>query len=338
MKKSILALAVLGAFAGAASAQSSVTLYGRAETAVGYSDPGTGDGKYLLGGFDQIGGSRWGLRGSEDLGGGLRANFQLESGFSIDTGAPGNTAKLFDRAAWVGLASDSLGQIRFGRQDTLTRTLNLGFSDISAEGELTVAKTAATNRPLFQNLSTRVDNAVTYISPSFGGFQVQVLVAAGEGTQARQQGALASFSSGPIKLGVAYEEYVDGPAGSGSYNKVATIGGSYNFGFATLLGGYQTTSDFGTATAKFVGVDHNAYNVGVSVPFGAFTFLAQYTASTVEFGGVTGDRDQEKFGASLRYALSKRTTLYGTYVGFTGDLESTFPVKDQYLFGIAHTF
>lgn len=338
MKKSVLALAVLSAFASAATAQSSVTLYGRLDTAVTWADPGSnvGDSVFRLNGHNPIGGSRWGLRGSEDLGGGLKANFVLESGFNSDTGAPGSTSKLFDRLAWVGLSSASLGDLKFGRQDTLTRQTNLGFSDISAEGELTVVDTLG-GRPLFQNFSSRVDNSIGYTTPSFGGFRVQALVGLGEGSAARHQGIQASFASGPIKVAVAYEAYADGPGNDEDYNKTITVGGSYDFGVATVLLGYQDTSDVGTQTAPAFGTDHKAYNVGVLVPLGAALQLrAQYTDSTLETGA--GDIDQKKYGVSLRYALSKRTTVYGVYLKRDGDGDENFAKVNEVVLGIGHNF
>lgn len=353
MRKTVLALAVLGAFAGSVSAQSSsVTLYGRLDTAVTWTDPGSdgsvaggpeGDAVFRLNGHDPIGGSRWGLRGSEDLGGGLKANFVIESGFNSDTGAPANTSKLFDRQAFVGLSSTSLGEIRLGRQQTLTREVDLIVGDISGEGELTVQTAVATGRPLYQNFSNRVDNAVQYITPNFGGFVIRGLVAAGEGATARQQGVALMYTGGPLKAGLSYEAYADGPGADGSYNEVVLLGASYDFGVATLLGSYQMTKDFGTATSDTVLVDgaqvedHDGYNVGVMVPFGAFQFRAQYTSSTIERDGA-GDLDQDKYGASLRYSLSKRTQLYTVVTKLSGDDDEAFARDTQVTFGVGHNF
>lgn len=358
MKKSVLALAALGAFAGAASAQSSVTLYGRLDTAVTWTDSSLLDSKTTLNNHQPIGGSRWGLKGSEDLGGGLKANFVLESGFNSDDGTPGSTAtpvKLFDRAAWVGLSSASLGEVRLGRHETLTRQLDLGYGvDITGEGEINIADTnyaATAGRVLFQNFGTRVDNAVVYLSPNFSGFQVRGLVAAGEGVTARQQGVLLGYAAGPLKAGVSYEEYDKAPGGGGTYNKVATVGASYNFGVATLGLGYQNTTDFGSNTAKSTLIgDVDAYNIGVLVPFGAFEFRAQYTHAKVDLIA-GGSNKQDKYGASLRYSLSKRTQLYTAYLHRESDNDtsaipngagtlaaSNLVGKDQFLFGIGHNF
>jgi general bacterial porin, GBP family len=349
MKKTLIALAVLAA-AGAASAQSSVTLYGRVDANVTYQDQGSNVGggdaitKMNDGGTNGVGGSRWGLRGTEDLGGGLKAYFVLESGFNVDNGSQADTARLFNRQAYVALGS-SLGDIRLGRQQTLTRELNLQFTDVTGESELSVVETlragagAAPSAILFQNLGTRVDNAVTYVSPSFGGFQVRALVAAGEGApNQRVQGISATYAGGPLKVGAAFEQF-DG------YNDVITVGANYNFGFATLFGAYQQTSDVGTQTVQWIAggqsVDQKAYNIGVLVPFGAFELRGQYTASTIE--AATGDADLAKYGVSLRYSLSKRTQLYGVITQRTGEdsgffADENFARKTEYVFGVGHNF
>lgn len=335
MKKSVLALAVLGAFAGAAAAQSSVTLYGRLDTTINYAEPGTGDGTWRMNGSAPIGGSRWGLRGTEDIGGGLKVNFVLESGFNSDTGAPGSTTKLFDRLAWVGLSSATLGDLRLGRQDSLTRQNDLGFSDISSEGELTVTEGVG-GRTLFQNFGNRVDNSVGYYSPSFGGFRVNALVGLGEGAAARQQGVMFSYAGGPLKAALSYEALADLPGSNGnSYNETITLGGSYDFGIATLLLSMQKVDDFGAAPSS--GTDVDAYNIGVMVPFGAFQFRAQYTESTRK-PAVGADLDTDKFGVSLRYALSKRTTVYGVATTRGGDGSSAFAKENEIALGIGHNF
>ncbi len=356
MNKSVLALAVLGAFAGVASAQSSVTLYGRAEANITRSTPGNdvnnGESVWRMddgGATSGIGGSRWGLRGTEDLGNGLKAYFVLESGFSLDSGA-GSADGIFNRNAYVALGSKSLGDVRLGRQETLTRLQNGGYNDASGIGELKIDESvtavgagpggANLTLPIFQTFGQRVSNAVGYVSPSFGGFQVSGLVGLGEGpTRARHQGVQASFKSGPVAAAVTYEMY-DGFGDT--YNKVWTIGGNYNFGVATLFAAYQNTSDFGSATGgpSAVVEDHTAYNVGVMVPVGNLSIRAQYTHADYDFVG-GGEADGAKYGISARYALSKRTTLYSAVTQRTGsdDLDDLFTVKREItLLGLAHTF
>lgn len=351
MKKSVLALAALGAFAGAASAQSSVTLYGRADTNIAYTTPGNDRGESIWnmkdgGTSSGIGGSRWGLRGVEDLGGGLKALFVLESGFNLDSGSntPGD---LFNRASFVGLSSSSLGEVRFGRQDTLSRQTIGSFADVTGLGEikltevLNVAAGAAGNRPIFQEKSVRVSNAVGYISPSFGGFQLHGMVGLGEGpAAARHQGLSGTFKSGPISAAVTYEAY-DGFGDT--YNKVMTVAGNYNFGFATLFAGYQNTADFGTQTVAPTGAigsikDYDAYTVGVLVPIGNLSLRGQYARANYDIVG-GADENLSKYGVSVRYALSKRTTLYSAITQRSGDNDDDLSIKREVtVLGVAHTF
>lgn len=358
MKKTTLALALLGAFAGAASAQS-VTLYGRFDTTVVWNDQGRegnadGGSRIGLNGNAPIGGSRWGMRGSEDLGGGLKVNFVLESGISSDVGSAGNSGtsigtgtsvtRLFDRQAWVGLVSASLGELRLGRTDTLTRQLNTGgFTDITNEGELnvveTIARNGGTSTPLFYNFGSRVDNAVTYLSPSFSGFQVRAQYAFDEEQTASQYGVMLAYSAGPLKVGVVYETFDDAPDLSDSYTSAVTVGGSYKFGFGTVSLGYQDVSDYSTnitTIAAESGIDTKAYSVGLLVPFGNFEFRAQYIAAEYDTPG--GDIDSEKYGVSLRYALSKRTQLYAVLTDRTGDDDETYNKTTEFAFGIGHNF
>lgn len=362
MKKSIIALAALGAFAGAASAQSSVTLYGRAEANITNSKPGDrfngGNDVWRMddgGANSGIGGSRWGLRGTEDLGGGLKAYFVLESGFNLDSGAAGDATRPFNRQAYVALGS-SLGDVRLGRQEAISRLINSGFSDASSIGELkideTVANgTAALNRGLFQTFGQRVDNTITYISPNLSGFQVQAMVGAGEGTTARYQGIMGSYRNGPVAVALGYEEYDSFGARTSAFNKVFNVGGNYNFGVAQLFLGYQDSKDVGTnagaaLTATSV-QDQQAWNVGVMVPVGNFQIRAQYT--NVDYDLVNGSSgDIQKYGVSVRYSLSKRTTLYsaitqraGSGSGATNSFfnEDFFTQKREVtLLGVAHTF
>ncbi|WP_295642853.1 porin [uncultured Methylibium sp.] len=347
MKKSIIALAALGAFAGAASAQSSVTLYGRVDSNVAYTTPGSnvnrGDGVWALnegGSRTGAGGSRWGLRGSEDLGGGLSAYFQLENGFDADTGA--STAGVqFGRTALVALRSVSLGDVRFGRQDTFSRLMNVNFSDSTGLGEMKIdeAVGAGSGRPLFQSYGQRVNNAVQYISPNLSGFQLAAMIGAGEGATARYQGAMASYRQGPLAVALSYEAYDSFGTRTSAFNDLIHIGANYNFGFATVYAAYQTTSDFGANLGAASPIrDYDAYNVAVMVPFGAFSLRAQYTGAKYDLVA-GGSQDASKYGVSARYQLSKRTMLYSAITQRSGDGKENFAVKrDITLLGLAHNF
>src|ERR1700730_16325238 len=117
MKKTLLALAVLGAFAGAASAQTNVTVYGIVDAGVQYKNDGNPAGKTLSLQSGIQNGSRLGFKGTEDLGGGLSAIFTFENGFNVDDGTLGQGNRLFGRQAWVGL-NGGFGTVKLGRQQT----------------------------------------------------------------------------------------------------------------------------------------------------------------------------------------------------------------------------
>ena len=369
MKKSLIALAVLGTFSTIAAAQSSVTLYGRLDENVTYQDPGKnaaassggrlGKGVTKLndGGVNGIGGSRWGMRGSEDLGDGLRAYFVLESSISGDTGVGGGAtlsgSGFFNRQSYVAIGSKTLGDIRLGRVETMTREMAVRVNDVTADGELNITEVVASGRPLFQNFGSRVENGISYRSPVIGGFQGLLTVGLSEDFKSinATTGAVTSkaaeyhglglvFSQGPLNASLTYEELSGGSA-SGSYNKVVTLGANYDFGVAAVYGAYQDTTDFGAQLASTTfakGTDHDAYNLGVKVPFGNFTFKAQYTSSTVDRAGGLSDLDQDKYGASVAYSLSKRTTVYAAITERGGDVKESFARKNEYLVGLAHTF
>jgi len=400
MKKSLIALAVFGAFATAASAQSSVTLYGRIDQNVTYQDPGNKvdiNGKTAAklggsavklndGGVNGYGASRFGLRGTEDLGDGLKAYFILESQIGADTGAAGGTTEssqvsgssFFNRQAYVALGSKTLGDVRLGRLESLSRELGAqGYTDASSENELKITEAVATGRNLFQNFGTRIDNAFTYKSPVLAGFQGSVIIGLSEsGTQvdsdgtttknkkiAEYRGLSGKYNFGPFNAAIAYEEYSGGGI-SGNYNKVVTVGGNYDFGMAVVYGGYQNTSDLDgqsvarTGANKPSGIDVDAFNIGVKVPFGNFTAKAQYTRSTIDFptgytgklvssvagksfGGKTlsGDSlDQDKYGVTIAYALSKRTSVYAVFTERGGDEDYSYGSKRMFAVGVGHNF
>lgn len=387
MKKSLLALAVFGAFTSIASAQSSVTLYGRLDQNVTQQDPGknaaasTGgkNGKSITklqeGNTNGLGGSRLGFKGTEDLGSGLKAFFQLEAQLFPDEGRAGNTSTFsstfnsnpfFSRFAYVGLSSNALGEIRLGRQESLTRENNVKINDISGESNFNIVENLeGTNgkatRPLFQNFGSRVDNGIRYTTPEFAGFRASAIVGLGErlrtdvtaGTPAvttttkaaTYRGLGVVYSAGPLALDVIYEDLRGGAVGSGDYNNVITAGGSYDFGIAKIATAYQHTNNLGgqfavaSGTGVFTkGTDVDAWNIGVAVPFNAFTFKAQYTGSTISRPAGAPDLDQSKYGVSLAYSLSKRTTVYATATKRDGDNSSYYVRQNEFALGLAHTF
>jgi len=349
MKKTLIVGAVIAAFTTAAAAQqaSSVTLYGIADINVAQSETHAGA---TITGIDQVPnprGSRFGMRGSENLGGGMRAIFQLEAGLSMADGTTTANSQLFNRHAWVGLAG-GFGELTVGRQDTLHRTMNLGnYSDVATEGELSVT-TSNSGLQLMQNFGSRVNNAIRYTSPTMSGVQVRVQSAIGQRATASTNGILVTYNQGPLRAAIAHEYYDGaGVAGPSRWNEVTTIGGQYNLGFATLALGYQTTdkllaANTATATSNISG-EHKAYNIGVIYPVTkALGLRVQYTQSTTETPAVgttaATSRDYSRIGVSTRYAFSGRTYGYVAYNQRDVDVPTATANKSSFGVGISHAF
>jgi len=230
MKKTLLAAALLAGFAGAAHAQStSVTLYGLIDTGLTYTKqkfaspdlgadftaanprPTRGNSFSRIGGASGVqSGSRWGLRGSEDLGDGLRAIFTVESGFDTYTGRSGQGGRLFGRTASVGLAGDTWGTLEFGRQlNMASRYLGdldpfgRGFGQANIGHGISAANTVW------------YDNMVLYRTPNFNGFQAGIGYSfAEEGNAAEYQTSdnaraltlALRYANGPLNVAVAYDQ------------------------------------------------------------------------------------------------------------------------------------
>lgn len=356
MKKTLIALAALGAFAGAASAQSSVTLYGQIDLSYQYikggdlSPIGDNDLNRLADGHVYGPGSRWGLRVTEDLGSGLRANVVLESGFNGDVGSSAQGGRLFGRQAFVSLASSSLGEVRLGRQyilhdEVLAVTNPFGNTTVlnPGAGANTLAQGVV---PLFID-APRVDNAVQYLSPSFGGFRVQAMVAAGEGATDRYQGIKGGYANGPLNVALSYEQ---SDAGTTDVNKIVTLGANYDFGVAKVFAGYQQGEDL-TVGTRAVGTqitsltfptigaatESKAYTVGASMPLGAVTIGANYTATTWE-NAAGAEIDLQRAGIVGQYSLSKLTTVYAGYSQALGDLKDNVTEKHVFQLGLRKAF
>jgi predicted porin len=259
MKKTLLAAALLAGFAGVAQAETSVTLYGILDTGIGYQKiKGNGisdQSKFgMMNGVQN--GSRWGLRGSEDLGDGLRAVFTIESGFNSGDGNSAQGGRLFGRQATIGLASNSWGQLDFGRQTNVASKF-FGSIDPFAEG----FGLANIGTSFSSANTTRYDNMVLYQSPSFGGFQVGVGYSfniddqdddeTGYNTNNNQRGITTGlrYVNGPLNLAAAYDqvnrnsELADdgGPDGTGDKIKSWMLGGAYDFEVVKVSAAYGQT-------------------------------------------------------------------------------------------------
>jgi len=292
MKKSLLALAVLGAFTGVASAQSSVTLYGTLDVAGRYVQNSGQDRRYSLatGGLNS---SQLGFRGVEDLGGGLKASFVLLAG--MNAGSGNANGKFWNRRSTVSLSSN-VGELRLGRDYTPT-FWNLTLFDAFGTNGLGNSLNTAQRHP-----GTRQDNSIGYFLPSnIGGVYGQAMVAAGEGNNAgRYVGGRVGFAAGPFDVAVSYSQERVLSLGAGNQYKTFNVGGSYDFGFLKLMGYYSQE--------KIPTNKDQLFSISGVVPLGQGEVHAGFEQSKLD----SNSNKVKKFALGYVYNLSKRTALYAT--------------------------
>jgi predicted porin len=304
MKLKLLALAAAGLMAGAVSAQSAnVTLYGVLDVSLSHErSSGAGGRSAFTVDSGGLSGSRWGLRGTESLGGGLNAVFVAESGFLADTGAAGQGGLLMGRQVFVGL-NGGFGSFTMGRQysplfNVLCEVDIDGCSSYSVVG----------NHYLSLPGALRVNNTAVYSTPNMGGLTASLMWGAGESTAGTSAGrtfsANAQYKGGPLYAGLAYAD-VKNTAGTSS-NRTWTAGGAFDAGVAKITASYLESKNTAT-NAKFKG-----YQVGAGVPFGATTLILNAGQ------GKIGSAKNTLFQVGADHSLSKRTTAYAR-VGFSSN-------------------
>ena len=312
MKKTLLALAAIAA-SSAVFAQSSVTLYGVVDASV-ESVKGTDTVTRVS--SDNLASSRLGFKGTEDLGGGLKANFVLEAALAVDTGATKD--RFFDRAAWVGV-SGGFGELRFGRQDTSIGVLAGNSSILGAQAydDLKIAKTFAGDE------YRRTDNAITYILPKFVdglSAQVQYSTAAGSsgtvGTENNDKigshyGLNVQYAASGFSAGLGYIQAKNSNTVDDT-GLLAYLG--YDFGVAKLSGYFEQDKRDGMAEKLQV------LGARVDVPFGK-DFKLQASVAQVKDQEMTANNEDDATIIALKgvYALSKRTSVYALFTNVKND-------------------
>ena len=330
MKKSLVALAVLAA-SGAAMAQSTVTLYGVADVWVGSVKVETGSSSttstsMISGGVST---SRWGMKGSEDLGGGLKAIFQFEQGVSVDTGAAAN----FGRQAYVGVAG-GFGTVKLGLISSPFDNFQ-GASDGAFDSDLAPANNPGAG--VFRTSNEyigKVSNTIAYESPTYSGFAGQISYSLDEDVAA--QPAITSlaltYGAGPLAAQFAYQsEDKSTMANDVSYLR---LGASYNFGVATAKFTYGAVDNVGNVD----GAKTSEFQIGADMPISAAaTLSASYAMS--DDNAKAGDAKRSGFGLAVAYGLSKRTTLYGGFkIAKIDPLVGDNTDVTVFAAGVKHTF
>ena len=318
MKKILLASAIASLFSVTAHAQSSVTLYGIIDEGVQFSS----NAKNSVGGTNVGGrqvaldstsgeqGSRWGLKGAEDLGGGLQAVFTLESGINLNTGALGQGGTEFGRQAFVGLSSSQYGAVTLGRQYDSVVTYAQPVASVGYAGSSSLAEHPGDLDNT--NNSLRTNNTIKYASPNFSGLtfgaEVSLGGQAGNVTAGGGYNAGAAYSNGPVTLGAAYTYFKDptGAAGAGLFTD-NTSGSSSLQGL--LNSGYITATSFQDAV------------VGGKYAIGPATFGVSW--SNIQYGNITADNGAAaKFNnvdAGLTWAFTPTFSTSLAYDYLKGD-------------------
>lgn len=301
---SLLALTGVAALPAAAqyapTADSTMQIYGRTDASVNFQRRSGNASTWSAVGSDT---SFIGFRGTEDLGGGLRAYFKLEHGFDVSTGNPGS-ASFFNREAFVGLSSNTFGSIQLGTAWTPEIWLS-GRLDPFNRSQLGASQT------LFQGTTSRgygvqFLNAVQYISPPVADFQARLYVAAAEGTPAKGHGVALDYFGGELYAGLAYDEI--GVAGSAvglpkqavATSRTLALGASYKFSIVKISVYAQQNR-----TESLPQVSGGA--VGATIPIGAGEIRASYSV----YGA--GKRRASLAAVGYLHYLSRRTSLYGSY-------------------------
>ena len=327
MKKTLAALAVLGAFAGTAAA-ADVTLYGDVDTGFKYTYSKT-DGEDATNKFEMANGinsaSKFGLKGTEDLGNGMTVGFKLENGFNSDDGTFKDSNRLFNREARL-FVSGAFGEVSLGRMGAIGSAAGT-YDIVYAIGD---SFDGGDEFAFGLNASDRYDNMITYQTPQFAGLQLTAqyslkenskgLGDEGRSTADRYAGLALTGEYGPAQFVAAYElqkystherETAPGKKDGNTYY----LGGNFDFGVAKVFAmGQYYTGLFGiekTVEDSKKGTKGYGLHLGTIVPAagGELTVGVYYTNFE---NAEDSDADGDYIGGAARYCypLSERTTVY----------------------------
>ena len=349
MKKTLLAAALLAGFAGAASAQSSVTLYGIIDGGLRYNkvslDNNPGASNFGMA-YGQQSGNRFGLRGVEDIGGGNRVTFQLENGFEFGNGTLQQGGRIFGRQAWIGVENNSWGYVRIGRQTNFATEyvgipvdpFGTGFGQLNMGAAFGVANT------------DRISNAIKYQTPNMSGFQAGVgysfstgntgvyTAAAGGGASTgsaynfatqnnmRQLTLGAKYANGPIYVAASYDKiYAQESKGENASISSWNIAGTYDFKVVKLAAGYGQTRD-GAVLGQGSGVTGagNFNNIGAG-------------NGEVIFAPAVGTNSYI-VGATVPVNPVSRVLLSWTMLTPNTNMKDAYNAQNQTAYNIAYTY
>lgn len=355
------ALSILGALLLPAAASAQVTVFGVMDLAArNVSNGGVGSITSQISGGNST--SRFGVRGTEDLGGGLSAGFHIESSIGADTGSGGATApagQFWDRRSTLSLTSASVGELRLGRDFTPAaivwlRLDAMGYNGVASSGNLIANGQTGPIKSSFgsnPNVLLRASNGVQYLLPSgiVNGLELGLMLAPGEaGTAAATQHKIASarvnYSVGAFSIGAGTLTAQNDITGAEKF-KDNVIGGSYDFGVAKAMLAWRQF--------KLLNAKQTNLLIGATAPVGAGEVRVSYQRANLD--GAVGatdisNNDATQLGLGYLYNLSKRTAAYATYSHVGNNGSATFAVpggpsgmaggqsSTGYEFGLRHNF
>ncbi|MUI12001.1 porin [Massilia dura] len=363
VKKLTLAALIAGSFAVTAHAQSNVTIYGIVDAGIVRETGGAaGSVTKVTSGIGSQ--SRLGFRGTEDLGNGLSAIFTLESGYKLDDGTVDSTGTLFNRQAFVGLSSKTLGTLTLGRQ------YNPLYNALSKIADPFGAGYAGSAKNLFPagGVNTRVSNAIVYTTPKWSGFYVEGMYALGEQSGDNTAGRLFSvgfnYTQGPLNASLVYNNRNNDVAATGTTpaanrddGKNTLLAVNYDFKVVKVFAAFErdkglnsspipVTNAFGYAVAPRASLEADDALLGVQVPVGdtGGTVIASWMNKNDK---TANNQDARQWAVGYTQALSKRTSAYIAYAkidnkngaGYTvGNNNEVGSGDTGFNLGIRHTF
>ncbi|WP_213764916.1 porin [Caballeronia sp. dw_19] len=320
MKKTTKAISFLAACLSSSlvHAQSSITLYGRIEESVNLQDfsggkPGSTDGTRTALASDT---SIWGMKGSEDLGAGMRAYFKLENGYNATNGALSNATEIWNRESYVGLSSPTYGSIELGRHWApgvwlSSRTDPFGRAEVGAQITLLQGSNV-------RGYSMSLPSSVKYITPDFHGLSANFLatIPGGQALSSNQAVAI-DYSHGPLYIGFEYDNAAIAGSTVGqtigaTSSKTAALGATYKFQPVELFGYVQRNH-----VANLPNV--LGYLLGVTIPTGPGGEFRASFAHTSNPGA-----SASLFAVGYNYFVSVRTEVYTAVARLNNGSKATF--------------
>ncbi len=326
MRNYVLAAGIAGlSIVPMAHAQGNVTVFGIADAAVRHVDnQDRGSISSLVSGSNAT--SRIGVRGVEDLGGGLSASFHLEHGLLLDTGSTASSSKFWDRRSTVSLVSKSLGEIRLGRDFVPTyrnwsRYDPFSYVGVARTSDFFSSSPSGPIRSAFgsnDNTTVRADNAVQYLLPKLNGIEGEVMVAAGEGgdvTVGRTKvvGARLGYSTKAFGLSAATMQSENSLTTVDKFRDTA-VGGNYILGPVELTAAWRQL--------KYDVAKQTNLLIGATATFGLHVVKASWHKVNMEGRAGTTNvsaNDATKLGLGYVYYLSKRTAAYSSLARISND-------------------